>query len=85
MEIPPELWSQLVEVCSEKSWLVLQMLIPSYFPTLTSYANCHIQKAFAEYASSRMNIIPSYLQPLQTLIGVAVHVKQWPLQECKAV
>lgn len=75
MEIQPELWSQLVEGTSEKFRLVLQMLIPSYFPTLTSYANCHVQKAFAEYASSGMNIIPSYLQPLPTLIGVTSEFK----------
>lgn len=74
-----------MEGTSEKFRLVLQMLIPSYFPTLTSYANCHIQKTFAEYESSGMNIIPSYLQPLETLIGVTVNLKQWPLQECAAI
>lgn len=39
---------------SEKFLLGLQMLIPSYFPTLTSYANYHVKNAFAEYISSGM-------------------------------
>lgn len=38
----------------EKFLLALQMLIPSYFPTLTSYANDHVKNAFAEYISSGM-------------------------------
>lgn len=39
---------------SEKFLLGLQMLIPSYFPTLTSYANYHVKIAFVECISSGM-------------------------------